>query len=398
MRSRPGAVTSAVRHCLQATRRRWKSPRRHCWKSPRVRKGLRPGMILFPYWLRSVGRIPWPCHLSSKRQSKTRRLERRRQPPILSVMMMRVHCARLTLFMRPMVDASLAVAHADSSLSWSSSLLRLPRLLSIGCPLTPRIGRIDEPWRTEHAVSPPILHPRQPLAGRRMPARKTHRQPQIGCRAPVRYRCLRVHPNRRPQRENRYRRARSPGPRRRLHPKRRPQSASQHRLTRVPSRRRPRTCRRALTRKYRPGPGRRNHLLAERPRPATPARPTTPVARPPKAGRKSRPSEMRSKRDVSSRASSPFLHRLTRTTENHRRVRNLSRGIGSVALQGERKCQHGFSLRRSNHHAIAGGDGGGLTQTRHSPEKPGRFTPTWARRSALALRKSFIEAPKRYDN
>ena len=328
MRSRPNAVTSAGHHCLQATRRGWKSPRRRCWKSRTVRKGLRPRVILFPYRLRSVWGIPVPYHMSSKRQSKSRRLERRRQPPILSVMVMRVQCVRLTLFMRPMPDAILTFAQADSCSSWSSSLLPLLRLLPIGCPLTLRVCRTDKPWRTDE-VPRPILDPRQPLAGRRMPTRQTHRQAQIGCRAPVHYRCLRAHPNRRPQRESRYRRARSPGPRRRLHPKRRPQSVSQHRLTRVPSRQRPRRCRGALTRKYRPGPRRRNHLLTEMPRPATPPRPT-PVASPPKAGRKRRRSEMRPKRDVSSRASSPFLGRLTRTTENHRRVRNLSRGIGSV--------------------------------------------------------------------
>src|SRR5438445_778535 len=47
---------------------------------------------------------------------------------------------------------------------------------------------------------------------------------------------------------------------------------------------------------------------------------------------------------------------------NRSRWRRTTGRRTGIALQRERKCRHGFSIRRSEHHAIAGGDGGRTTE------------------------------------
>src|SRR5439155_20801057 len=47
---------------------------------------------------------------------------------------------------------------------------------------------------------------------------------------------------------------------------------------------------------------------------------------------------------------------------NRCRWRRITHGWAGIALQRERKGRHGFSIRRSEHHPIAGGDGGRTTE------------------------------------
>src|SRR5205823_15039081 len=47
---------------------------------------------------------------------------------------------------------------------------------------------------------------------------------------------------------------------------------------------------------------------------------------------------------------------------NRSRWRRITNRRTGIALQRERKCRNGFSIRRSEHHAIAGGDGGRTTE------------------------------------
>src|SRR6266567_4422376 len=61
---------------------------------------------------------------------------------------------------------------------------------------------------------------------------------------------------------------------------------------------------------------------------------------------------------------------------NRSRWRRITNRRTGIALQRERKCRHGFSIRRSEHHAIAGRDGGRTTERKRPGPRLSESHPT----------------------